>query len=110
PRRERPPPAQLTDHPPADRLDASGKVGVGRGLTLEKAWEAPLVGAIAIDPFQAEQGRGHMELERPATAREKGHRPWMGRGPRAPACPCLVEIILTTGGAEDGLDCGGAVR
>jgi len=48
-------PAQRADDPPADLLEHGGNVGVGRGLALEKAWRAPLVGAIEIDPFQEEQ-------------------------------------------------------
>ena len=43
--------AQRADDPPAARLDHGGDGGVGRGLALEKAWLAPLVGTIQRDPL-----------------------------------------------------------
>jgi hypothetical protein len=44
--------AELADDPMADLLDDVSDVGVGRGRDCEKAWLAPLVGAIQIDPFK----------------------------------------------------------
>jgi hypothetical protein len=45
---------ELAHDPMADRLDHGGNVGIGRRLTCDKAWRAPLVGAIQIDPLKAD--------------------------------------------------------
>src|SRR5215468_3876283 len=101
--------AELADDPPADLLDHVGDGGVGRGLALEKAWLEPLVGTIHIDPLQEEQVIVHIEIKRTPKALDKGHRPWMHLAPRDPAYDCLVDVILTNRGADDGMDCGGQV-
>jgi hypothetical protein len=44
--------ADLLDHVSCSAGADVGDVGVGRGLDREKAWLAPLVGAIQIYPFK----------------------------------------------------------
>ena len=51
-----------------------------------------------------------MEMKRTPKALDTGHRPWMHLTPRAPACDCLVDVILTNRGADARMDFGGQVR
>jgi hypothetical protein len=63
--------AWRADDPMADLLDHVCDVGVGRWLDCEKAWLAPLVGAIQIDPFQEDNMIMHIHIEGAAKALDK---------------------------------------
>jgi len=80
-----PQPAQQADHAPTDLLDHRRNVGIGGGLTREKAGWATLVSPIKIGPLQEEHVRVQIELEGTAKALDKRDRSCMHLAPRVTA-------------------------
>jgi hypothetical protein len=107
---EIPQPTQRTDDPATDLLEHGSNVGVGRRLTCEKAWGAPLVGTIEVDALQEKQVIVHIEIEGTAKALDTRDRSCMHLAPRDPARDGLVDVIVRDGPADNGMDCGGQVR
>src|SRR5262245_11374345 len=89
-------------------ITAAMAVSVG-GLTREKAWLQTLVSAIEKHSLQEEQVKVHVEIERTAKALDKGDRARVDGGPLMTLCDRLVDVILSDGGANDGVDLGSEV-
>src|SRR5439155_3958290 len=101
-----PQPTQRTDDASADLLDDRSNVSIGGGLTLNKTWPQSLSSAVHIDALHEDAMEMEVHIDRTAKTLDKRDRSRVDGGPLETACDRLVDIILTDGGANDGMDLG----
>jgi hypothetical protein len=100
-------PPQRAEDATADLLDHGGDVGIAGRLGVNNAWLEALVGAIEIDPREADAIEMEVHIERTSKALHTCDRSRLHLSPWDPARDRLVDIILADRGANNGMDLRG---
>jgi hypothetical protein len=91
----------------ADLLEDGGDVRVRRGVGWQKTRLQALDGTIDKDALEEDKVIVEIQIETAAKALQKRHRTGLHGGPCRPMPDRLIDIKLSDGAADDGMNLGG---